>query len=174
MSSLRSALNAANRLLDAINASEFLKEHPATTWYGFIPGQHRDFRFCIKERSAHDENYFAFLFFSALKLAQRAFVALEIAARAAADITRLGPSDLPVLVELTDEVEREAFRATMGHCTAFNCHSNLASSFFSAGQNAHRSLHEHYTLGETEVQALPLSIQILAPDEFLQPIEQRD
>ena len=72
--------------------------------------------------------HFAFFALSALNFAQRAFVALEIAALAAADITRRGRTDL----------------------------------------------HGHYTLRETDVQGLPLFIQILAPHEFFQFIEKRD
>jgi hypothetical protein len=77
-------------------------------------------------------SYLAFLLFSALNFAQRAFVAFEILALAAADIVRLRVTSSRLANGTLDGAGCEPFRARMAPCIPFSCFCSLACSCLSA------------------------------------------
>src|ERR1700730_18199058 len=79
--------------------------------------------------------YFALLVFSALNLAHRSFVVLDIPVLAAADILRLRLTLFGLATATLDERARfEPIRAAIAPCIPFNCRRNLVSSFFNCSR----------------------------------------
>ena len=78
-------------------------------------------------------HYFAFLAFSALIFAQRAFTARIMFARPAADMVLLRPLPFALVLGPSDTALVLApFRAAIAPRTAFNCPCNFDSSCFNA------------------------------------------